>query len=232
MPNHCNNTTTIIGPESEITKLYEIFTVQDETQMESVLTRLFPVPKELMVPSTHIPGDNYNHVMSFVERGMLSLEEANERIERDKELYDVYQKNIENFGYKDWYDWSIANYGTKWGDYNHRNEIEIVDYNGEKGIVLIYDTAWGPFEENFWIRVSKSFPNCSFETSFYETGMNFLGVAYAKNGNSYFEQDQIDFDYEKYDQDEDFIEMMDDLDERISDQIDEIASAIYNLVSE
>jgi len=42
--------------------------------------------------------------------------------------------NVEAYGYKDWYDWSVANWGTKW------NACDTVI----KGNTIEFETAWAP----------------------------------------------------------------------------------------
>jgi hypothetical protein len=76
-----------------------------------------------------------------------------------------------------WYQWSIDNWGTKWGDYNHRKAIDI-----DGGLLIRYDTAWGPLGVNFWKRVSENFCGLHFITTFEEGGMQFAGAIIAHNG--------------------------------------------------
>jgi len=45
--------------------------------------------------------------------------------------------NIKRYGYKDWYDWSIANWGTKWNAY----DFSIV-YEDDHELHVQFDTAW------------------------------------------------------------------------------------------
>lgn len=54
-------------------------------------------------------------------------------------MYDlgkIYQDNITSYGYPTWYEWSCANWGTKWNSYNGR----INPSTGE----LMFLTAWAP----------------------------------------------------------------------------------------
>lgn len=62
---------------------------------------------------------------------------------------DVYRGNLgdkerEKYGEKNWYDWSVQNWGTKWEI--DPKSIKIEDYSiGEVG--YFFDTAWGPPEK-------------------------------------------------------------------------------------
>lgn len=101
----------------------------------------------------------------------------------------------------DWYHWSIENWGTKWGDYDHFYLPTKVDMktnvNGNFGFIEIkYQTAWSPFHEEFWSKVSERYPNSLFKTTYFEQGMDFLGAIVAKNGYVCRDEDSIDFDWD------------------------------------
>ncbi len=48
------------------------------------------------------------------------------------------QAEREQFGSANWYDWSIANWGTKWNSYGYHDYTE-KDFDGA---TLTFDTAW------------------------------------------------------------------------------------------
>ena len=78
-----------------------------------------------------------------------------------------------------WYSWAIENWGTKWGDYEHCIAIDGPDY-----LELGYNTAWAPFEDHFWHKVSRMFPTLTFTVSYEESGMVFCGAATYRNGET------------------------------------------------
>lgn len=47
-----------------------------------------------------------------------------------------YPELVAKYGYNDWYDWAIGNWGTKWGTY----DTNLVRHDG--AIVLEFTTAW------------------------------------------------------------------------------------------
>ena len=56
-----------------------------------------------------------------------------------------------------------------------------------------YDTAWGPFEEGFWIKVSQEYPKLRFAIGYVEEGMNFRGADVFHDGEILFSQeDEVD----------------------------------------
>ena len=52
---------------------------------------------------------------------------------------EVYQKNIEQFGYASWYEWAHDNWGTKWD----ACEVDVLEQT-DNSIKLTFDTAWSP----------------------------------------------------------------------------------------
>jgi hypothetical protein len=61
-----------------------------------------------------------------------------ERVEVSKEEQ---AKLIQEYGASDWYDWQIANWGTKWGTYS----LKVHKMGGDGSPILIeFQSAWGP----------------------------------------------------------------------------------------
>jgi hypothetical protein len=77
-------------------------------------------------------------------------------------------ENIRQFGYKDWYDWNINNWGTKW-DFELEN-VERVDANT---ITASFDSAWSPPIEAYEKMEQLGF---EIEAKYYEPGMAFCGT--------------------------------------------------------
>lgn len=76
---------------------------------------------------------------------------------------------IKKYGYKDWYDWRVNNWGTKW-------EIDIkITYDDENTISMYFDTAWAPPVS--WLeKISKDFPKLHFHLEYKESGCTFQGI--------------------------------------------------------
>jgi hypothetical protein len=47
--------------------------------------------------------------------------------------------NIERYGYKHWYDWNCANWGTKWD-----RPLEIIDFPDVNTLSAYFESAWSP----------------------------------------------------------------------------------------
>lgn len=79
-----------------------------------------------------------------------------------------------------WYDWRIANWGTKWDIQanvsilsEYRDDVYLVDYT--------FDSAWAPPTEAM-IVLSKTFPEIVIHLSYDEPGMGFSGYAVINKG--------------------------------------------------
>lgn len=90
---------------------------------------------------------------------------------RDKVLETRF---LEQYGAKDWYDWQVNNWGTKWdvgGDGSEAQDIP-------SGLMLTFDSAWAPPVDAYAKLVDLGF---SLRAMYYEPGMCFAGIW--DNGN-------------------------------------------------
>jgi hypothetical protein len=78
-------------------------------------------------------------------------------------------------GIPHWYEWQIANWGTKWDACEARVEVKA------KSVKVWFDTAWSPPSAWFKSVVAK-YPTLTFEMGYCECGMNYYGVATASDG--------------------------------------------------
>jgi len=85
---------------------------------------------------------------------------------------NIFQGNLgkeerEQYGENNWYDWSVAHWGTKWD-----TDAQNVFYDGET-LTLCFDTAWAPPIELYEYLVEQGF---SVLADYYEPGMCFAGI--------------------------------------------------------
>lgn len=201
MPNHCSNNLTITGDKPELTRLWNAIQLGGG---EIKLTSLFPLPEEL---------ENTTH--SFGHRNETE-EDRDKRIVKWNEL-------ISRYGHKDWYEWALANWGTKWGDYDHYR----ANLNDDS-IELGYMTAWGPFEEQFWHHVSKQFPTLTFLVSYDEPGMVFCGASCYRNGATVAEQYIDDYSQVLGEPDWDDQDQWSEWSEKLSDLLATLETAVFS----
>ncbi|WP_232516789.1 DUF1281 family ferredoxin-like fold protein [Ursidibacter maritimus] len=88
----------------------------------------------------------------------------------DLVLGEQYLSNIKQYGYKDWYDWSLRNWGCKC-NVNPDNCEVIFE---EDSIFCLFDTPWKP--PHAWFKsLCVALPHIEFTLSFFEPGMWFAG---------------------------------------------------------
>lgn len=85
--------------------------------------------------------------------------------------------NLETFGFKDWYDWRIANWGTKW---NVERDVDI-DNLSDDNITLSFGTAWSP-PIPVIAALCEQYPEVSATLRYIETGCWFAGTVEGVNG--------------------------------------------------
>lgn len=78
------------------------------------------------------------------------------------------QLNQQKYGYASWYDWNIANWGTKWDLCETQ-----ADRHDANNITLTFDTAWSPPIEAYGKLEELGFV---IEAYYYEPGMCFCGI--------------------------------------------------------
>ena len=86
------------------------------------------------------------------------------------------KQNVERYGFKDWYDWSVTKWGTKWNG----GEVDVESLEPES-FTIYFSTAWSPpvpVIEAMCVR----FPEIEAEMSYAETGCWFAGKVYGSDG--------------------------------------------------
>lgn len=73
-------------------------------------------------------------------------------------------------GHKSWYDWSIANWGTKWNSYSFR-------YVALNPLEFLFETAWG-FPEPVFAALAREYPSLQFKCLTFDEGWNFGARGY------------------------------------------------------
>jgi hypothetical protein len=170
MPNWCTNNLVVCGSESEMKKFYKKF-----NGAAFSFNCFVPLPLELSdvtSPTRIITQKEYDNQQGSSR--MLT-----------EELSNSYKNN---FGYDNWYDWQTNNWGTKW-DASVSSETKDDDY-----FHVWFDTAWSP-PLSFISKLSKMFPNLSFELKYEEEGMGFCGGVFAKSIDEIWDEYLDDIEY-------------------------------------
>ena len=137
MPNWCSNSITLKHKDP------------------AMLDRVIKAQEGLLMEFVPTPQDLVNTVSGFVGEDQQAEHEAQMK------------HNIEKYGYKDWYDWNVNNWGTKW-DFA-LEEVERLDANT---VTAAFDTAWAPPVNAYEKLCAMGFEITAF---YYEPGMGFVG---------------------------------------------------------
>lgn len=173
MPNWCHTILEVTGEEPFVREFVAGFShsKDDYGSKVSIIEGWFPTPEELV-----------NTVSTFGK----AHDEAHEK---------QMEENLAKYGAKDWYDWNIENWGTKWSDcHTMVDDIEVLD-DGSAFLRAEYDTAWGTATAAF-VRISQTFPTLTFRFRHDEEAGFFAGSEVVKNGELLFEKFFAPCEYE------------------------------------
>ena len=229
MPNHCDNSTYIFGPEAEVKKMFDnMFKEDSDGELKFKISNLVQCPEDLKIDA-HFMGDG--PPSSWEQRfkdGEISKEEYDNLHAKWNEEYQKQEDNYSKYGYHHWYEWCLGNWGTKWGDYDHYYLPTEVTSNGEMAELEIkYMTAWSPFSELFWARVTDEYPNCLIKTTFSEGGMNFLGAIVAKFPHVLSDEDDIDFEWSDDPDDEEYENYLISIQSKVEEMENALTSDLF-----
>lgn len=148
MPNWCNNTLTLEHDDPAM-----IQRAYDALERQEFLQEFIPVPVELKETMAGSYGDD----------------------EKQKALEAQTKSNVEKYGYGNWYDFCVGEWGTKW-DVGDQGCSDI--HPDGRMLHTSFDSAWSP-PVNAYAKLEQ----LGFRVSamFYESGMAFAGSY--ENGN-------------------------------------------------
>ena len=145
MPNWVYSTIAVSGKLTDTQK-----EILEKISNEGLCKYYLPMPEELNITS----GGKVNTLRKILgsEDGVMP-EDLTEYTPNEIEEARQSFRNERLYGAKDWYDWCIDNYGTKWGDC----DIDVKD------TVITFETAWSPLRQEIIKKFAKDFPNFSYE---------------------------------------------------------------------
>ena len=175
MPNWCNNNLVI---ETDNTQGFQIV-----KELELFCLKVQDNPEE--VDNTGLL--NYFRQMPF------TLEGTVKGIHRPKWQTDNSQWLKDCYGYDNWYDWRVNNWGTKW-DVHDISSFEVTDegvWQKKPRIELEFETALAPPIEalQYWIKNLSIFCNVKCYLSYTEPGMDYCGVYVAHEDKDYHQSE-------------------------------------------
>jgi len=173
MPNHVTNTMLVFGPKEEVEKAFPLVwkpkveatedTDAEPARVDFGLIRPLPADLEGSTSPTRIMTEEELAEATAAKEKQL---EENPRL---KELgfggepgitQAEAERRAAEYGALNWYDWQLANWGTKWNAYecelvleptaSQYDHLRNADDPEEWGFVVRFDTAWAPPSE--WIK--------------------------------------------------------------------------------
>ena len=158
MPNWCNNSVEIYHDDPAM-----IERVRTAFNGEGLLKEFIPVPQALLDTVSGSTGED------------------------KREAHEAQQKaNVEQYGYANWYDFCVNEWGTKWeigADGNPAQDIP-------GGLMLGFDSAWSPPIAAYEKLLEMGF---RIRAMYYEPGMAFAGV-WEDGADDYYEYSGMNSD--------------------------------------
>lgn len=144
MPNWCNNTMTISHQDpAMITKAL------DAWNSGQFLQTLVPCPQDLFETTCGFFGDEV----------------------KQKELEDKQAKNVEKYGYPTWWEYCVAEWGTKW-DVGRNKEYEDPAVLVGNSFSVFFESAWSPPCDAYAKLKDMGY---TIKAYYYEPGCDFCG---------------------------------------------------------
>jgi len=146
MPNWCNNTVQI--NHTDPAKMHELVGAINEGKF---LNYCRPIPEDLHIVAGRV-GDDED--------------------QKQKDLVAQEEVNLAKFNYRNWYDFCVNEWGTKW-EVEAYDKVEYDDAHDKHGITFGFDSAWSPPTGAMEYLVDQGF---TVRLYYYEPGMAFAGI--------------------------------------------------------
>jgi hypothetical protein len=153
MPNHCTNLLSCTSGKT-IGSIIKPYLTEDGKRID--FNKIVPMPERIHKTTLEIP--------------ILLDAEKQEAWEKEQEI--LQEQNLKDYGYKNWYDWSVANWDTKWNAYSCYT-LEDESLTLEDLSDIGFQTAWSP-PINV-IRELAKLTGESLRMSYYDEGWMFGG---------------------------------------------------------
>lgn len=164
MPNHVYHIMSVNGTDAEVKKFFDnhITAKGDDGEDYFDFDTIIPFPAELVGTTSPNSPPRVN----------------GKEVSPNSAQYKAWKKNserlIEVFGYDNWYDWKVANQGTKWGAYDYAPDTL-------RENTFSFQTAWSTPDPIFE-KMAELYPTLWFEIDVVEEGGYFSGNITIENG--------------------------------------------------
>jgi|GEM_PF-1859359 len=164
MPNHVTSVCTVTGPAADIAAFYE--------------KHVAPGYPERVKSRKPDSGPAFTCDSVIPRPAILEGTNANGRIDTDQK-----RQALKETGYADWYDWSVANWGTKWGTYDFEERER-----SDGRYVFKFESAWS-FPTPVFKKLAEMWPSLVFALVSFDEGGCF-GCKGEFNGKNDFRCDE------------------------------------------
>ena len=156
MPNYVRNIVRISADAETISKMKETL-FEDGNPSSFSFDKIIPRPESLNIESS----TRVMNALDYLNGDKTALDKYKGE-ERDKvlKLGETARDNLEKYGFTDWYEWSIHNWGTKWDACEPDADLSATEYIG-----IVFDTAWSTPEPVF-TKLAKMFPKAEIEIDY------------------------------------------------------------------
>jgi hypothetical protein len=143
MPNWCNNSVELYHDDAAMLER-----ARKAFDDGTLLNEFIPVPASLQIVAGRVGDDNNPEQIKLHEQTM---------------------HNLSTYGYANWYDYCVAEWGTKWDIGADGQPAQDID----GGLMLSFDSAWSPPIGAYEKLVNMGF---RIRAMYYEPGMAFAGI--------------------------------------------------------
>lgn len=185
MPNWAFNTLTVYGKQDELHEFTKSIT-NEEGNISLVTLKPMPdILKNTEAPWADSPEPHPNWAV-LLKDGEISQDWHDELCEKRRENHEAGVQAFKETGYHDWYEWSVANWGTKWppSDTWVNQMVDCVE--------IKFSSAWSPPVKLIETIAEKN-PHLSFVLYFTEEADQYTGAILYADGQPQLEV-SYDFD--------------------------------------
>jgi hypothetical protein len=166
MPNHVENDLFIRG-DTEALRRFRDGLVRDEEGKFSILESYYPMPQVLRAHCADQVVETQEELDAWLEKNGDMVSFVGIPMLRSQR-----ETCMQEYGSDNWYDWAVANWGTKWGDYGARF-VEGDDEEDLWYLFITFESAWSPPVQGLG-EVALQFPELDFSMYSYEQGNAYI----------------------------------------------------------
>lgn len=175
MPNYVMHNVTIKGSVETISKVTnQIINTKDNNGdvVPFSFQTIIPRPVSLDIPSSsevergidYLNGDEA--VRMKIKEQYATYPDGENRLKECIRLAKIALDNIKKYGHKNWYDWNLANWGTKWDVCNP--SVQTTDNE----ITLKFETAWSTPEPIFK-KLAEQYPDLMIDIDYADEDLGY-----------------------------------------------------------